>query len=282
MILLLEHDSRELVYSACGVLVNLAVSVKGKKLMLKATDLHPTAASATAVDKLLGVIRDAGLKDLSLVTLACRALYNLCLPASLPVEMAARNTGRNTRAAASQTPQKRGGADACADADDDDEEERKTSAGIGNLASAAAAEAAATAALAAAVQITVPIPPRLLGSLIGTLDELEAVASDIIEEADEEDADRSDYDDEEEDGYASVRSAREFVSVVRPLLTSLEEQMEAVSPAATIDGATGYEGKLDHHRLEGEEDKADLYDDLEPLPEERPEGLGLSGRQAKK
>ena len=120
----------------------------------------------------------------------------------------------------------------------------------------AAAEAASTAALAAAVQITVPIPPRLLGSLIGTLDELESVASDIVEEAeeDEDEGPRSDYEEEESDSYASVECAREFVSVVQPLLASLEERLEAAAPhgsgggeirghhgAGMCDGSTGYE-----------------------------------------
>ena len=114
------------------------------------------------------------------------------------------------------------------------------------------------------------------------------MASDIIEEAEEEegeDGDRSDYE-EEEDGYASVHAAREFVSVVRPLLASLEERMEAAAPVGTRDGAAGYEGKQDHDEDDEDEndddDEDEVYDDLEPLPEQRPDGPGPSGRQAKK
>ena len=158
--------------------------------MLKSTDPMASAPACTAVDKLLGVIRDAGLKDLPLVTLACRALYNLCLPASLPVEMAAKNAGRNTRGCIPDSPK------ACAGGCIGGKGLVGRNGGYYELSSG---RSGIHSRACRRRQITVPIPPRLLGSLIGTLDELESVASDIVEEAeeDEDEGPRSDYEEEE-------------------------------------------------------------------------------------
>ena len=75
MVMLMEHDDRDLVHSSCGVLVNLAITPSGKRLLLR--------DRGEGLRTILSVVKDAGTKDLGLSTLACRALYNVYMTGSI-------------------------------------------------------------------------------------------------------------------------------------------------------------------------------------------------------
>ena len=70
-VLLLEHENRDIVMSVCGVLMNLAASQEGKTLI--------RGQDTQGLNKLLGVVRDAGTNDLEMSILACKVLHNACL-----------------------------------------------------------------------------------------------------------------------------------------------------------------------------------------------------------
>ena len=70
-VLLLEHENRDIVMSVCGVLMNLAASQEGKTLI--------RGQETQGLNKLLGVVRDAGTNDLEMSILACKVLHNACL-----------------------------------------------------------------------------------------------------------------------------------------------------------------------------------------------------------
>ena len=57
--------------SVCGVLMNLAASQEGKTLI--------RGQDTQGLNKLLGVVRDAGTNDLEMSILACKVLHNACL-----------------------------------------------------------------------------------------------------------------------------------------------------------------------------------------------------------
>ena len=73
-VVLLEHSNREVVLSVCGVLINLAACPEGKAL-LRSPDLN-------GFQKLLSVVRDAGMNDLEMSTLACKVIHNASLNGS--------------------------------------------------------------------------------------------------------------------------------------------------------------------------------------------------------
>jgi len=75
MVMLMEHDDRDLVHSSCGVLVNLAITPSGKRLLLR--------DRGEGLRTILSVVKDAGTKDIGLSTLACRALYNVYMTGSI-------------------------------------------------------------------------------------------------------------------------------------------------------------------------------------------------------
>ena len=71
LVLLLDHASREVVFSAVGALVNIAADPATKRVLVK-PDLLGHA-------KLVSVLRRAGLSDAELSAVACKALHNLLL-----------------------------------------------------------------------------------------------------------------------------------------------------------------------------------------------------------
>jgi hypothetical protein len=75
MVMLMDHNDRDLVHSSCGVLVNLAITPSGKRLLLR--------DRGEGLLTILSVVKDAGTKDIALSTLACRALYNVFMTGSV-------------------------------------------------------------------------------------------------------------------------------------------------------------------------------------------------------
>lgn len=73
LVLLLDHASREVVFSASGALVNIAADSANKSVLLK-DDLQGHA-------KLVSVLRRAGISDAEMAAVACKALHNLLLDA---------------------------------------------------------------------------------------------------------------------------------------------------------------------------------------------------------
>jgi len=71
LVLLLAHPSRDVVFCACGALVNIAADARTKAILWRA-DLRGAA-------ELIGVVRRAGLRDMELAAVTCKALHNLLL-----------------------------------------------------------------------------------------------------------------------------------------------------------------------------------------------------------
>jgi hypothetical protein len=68
---LLDHVDREIVLTACGVAMNLASDAAGKVLL----------DTVGGVKKLVDILGHAGLRDLAMSTVACRALHNYIMSA---------------------------------------------------------------------------------------------------------------------------------------------------------------------------------------------------------
>jgi len=71
MIMLLDHGNTEVVYSVCGVLMNLVADPKYKDVLSR----------MDGVSRLINVIVRSGVTDVGLSVIACRALFNYCLDA---------------------------------------------------------------------------------------------------------------------------------------------------------------------------------------------------------
>lgn len=71
MIMLLDHGNTEVVYSVCGVLMNLVADPKHKDVL----------GRMDGVSRLIKVIVRSGVTDVGLSVIACRALFNYCLDA---------------------------------------------------------------------------------------------------------------------------------------------------------------------------------------------------------
>ena len=67
LLVLLDHDDPDVVYTVLGVLMNIAMKPRGRE-QLAASDL---------VSKSIEIVRSAGLKYLSLNTMACKVLCNM-------------------------------------------------------------------------------------------------------------------------------------------------------------------------------------------------------------
>ncbi|KAH8055253.1 hypothetical protein JL720_14365 [Aureococcus anophagefferens] len=75
LVLLLVHTSRDVAFAAAGALVNVAADPATKGILLR-DDLGGTR-------ELVEIVRRAGLQDLALAAVACKALHNLLLEAEL-------------------------------------------------------------------------------------------------------------------------------------------------------------------------------------------------------
>jgi len=71
MIMLLDHANAEVVYSVCGVLMNMVADAKHKDVLSR----------MDGVDRLIKVVVRSGVADVGLSVIACRALFNYCLDA---------------------------------------------------------------------------------------------------------------------------------------------------------------------------------------------------------
>jgi len=71
MIMLLDHSNAEVVYSVCGVLMNLVADSKHKDVLSR----------MDGVNRLIKVVVRSGVADVGLSVIACRALFNYCLDA---------------------------------------------------------------------------------------------------------------------------------------------------------------------------------------------------------
>jgi len=160
MVMLMEHDDRDLVHSSCGVLVNLAITPSGKRLLLR--------NRGEGLRTILSVVKDAGTKDLRLATLACRALYNVYITGSVEgtEDEETKEGGRHEECSADRIREL-----------------------VSNLA-------------------------LLRSSVVSTLDELEDVVADMME----------DFEDDDEEDEEDAMMCRDFLSVVQPLLVSLARQ----------------------------------------------------------
>ncbi|KAH8097921.1 hypothetical protein JL720_840 [Aureococcus anophagefferens] len=75
LVLLLVHTSRDVAFAAAGALVNVAADPATKGILLR-DDLGGTR-------ELVEIVRRAGLQDLALAAVACKALHNLLLEAEV-------------------------------------------------------------------------------------------------------------------------------------------------------------------------------------------------------
>merc|ERR1711907_183548 len=91
LIVLLDHQSFDVVHSVCGVLVNLAQDAQGKLALLEGCCDEAFLSCQDDLDldvdedcgglgKLLSVFRSAGLREIDLAKVACMALANYTLP----------------------------------------------------------------------------------------------------------------------------------------------------------------------------------------------------------
>lgn len=71
MIMLLDHGNPEVVYSVCGVLMNMVAD----------SNLKDVLSRMDGVNRLIKVVVRSGVTDVSLSVIACRALFNYCLDA---------------------------------------------------------------------------------------------------------------------------------------------------------------------------------------------------------
>jgi len=71
MIMLLDHGNTEVVYSVCGVLMNIVADQKYKDVLSR----------MDGVTRLIKVVVRSGVTDVGLSVIACRALFNYCLDA---------------------------------------------------------------------------------------------------------------------------------------------------------------------------------------------------------
>merc|ERR1711907_908455 len=69
MIMLLDHANSEVVYSVCGVLMNLVADHNHKDVL----------GRMDGVKRLVKVVLRSGVTDVALSVIACRALFNFCL-----------------------------------------------------------------------------------------------------------------------------------------------------------------------------------------------------------
>lgn len=72
LVILLDHASRDVVFAAAGVLVNLSADAKCSGCMISSP-----SQSMNACNKLVHVLRRAGLRDLDMSTVAAKALFNV-------------------------------------------------------------------------------------------------------------------------------------------------------------------------------------------------------------
>merc|ERR1711871_598523 len=71
MIMLLDHGNPEVVYSVCGVLMNMVADADHKDVLSR----------MDGVNRLVKVVVRSGVTDVGLSVIACRALFNYCLDA---------------------------------------------------------------------------------------------------------------------------------------------------------------------------------------------------------
>ncbi|TYZ69003.1 hypothetical protein PybrP1_009415 [[Pythium] brassicae (nom. inval.)] len=104
-VVLLDHSNREIVYTVCGVLMNAALDEPTRQQLLRVElECASSAGGGQAGDSsradvrtlLLGVVECAATDDVDMACIACKALYNLLLPAE-------GKSGRHSRRSASES-----------------------------------------------------------------------------------------------------------------------------------------------------------------------------------
>lgn len=84
LVVLLDHSSREIVYTVCGVLMNAALDPDARIRICDVRQL-PSGSGGEAIDAralLTGILASAGTEDLEMSCIAAKVLYNLVLPTS--------------------------------------------------------------------------------------------------------------------------------------------------------------------------------------------------------
>jgi hypothetical protein len=80
---ILDSDSREAVYSACGVLVNMMTDAT-RRTILKDLD---------GINRLIAVLKDMGTSDWQLASLVVQVLWNACAGLDEPVDYIGEDEG---------------------------------------------------------------------------------------------------------------------------------------------------------------------------------------------
>ena len=72
LVILLDHASRDVVFAAVGALVNLGADPQSLPALLD----PPCPGADTGCAKLASLVKRAGMQDLALAAVACKALFN--------------------------------------------------------------------------------------------------------------------------------------------------------------------------------------------------------------
>jgi hypothetical protein len=88
LVVLLDHGNREIAFSACGVLMNVASDERHKEVLYQCPEplgvdedggmgCGPVGGEGSGSDRLVALLRSAGVSDLGLASVAAKALFNL-------------------------------------------------------------------------------------------------------------------------------------------------------------------------------------------------------------
>lgn len=105
-VVLLDHSNREIVYTVCGVLMNVALDEPTRQQLLR-VELECASTAGTSQYSgttrgdvrtlLLGIIECAATDDVDMTCIACKALFNLLLPAEGKSERLSRRSASGSR-----------------------------------------------------------------------------------------------------------------------------------------------------------------------------------------